>query len=229
VNALKRIIAGLAALLMLGAAVGSLAPFMMLLSTGLGITVINSLRAGMPTIAGALAIALGAHAVFLGSEWAWRVAKGPADSVKPSGLPGFMKIYLAAGLISLPAGVSIMKVREIETKRLEGAVKGNLGTIRSALSIYYGDMEGLYPDQPAALTVSGKYLRSIPSVWSGGDTSSALRLHKSNSEAAIYQSMEEASDTGKWGYINNGVNANYGSFFVDCTHTDTKGTVWTSY
>ena len=39
--------------------------------------------------------------------------------------------------------------------------KGNLGSIRSALAIYYGDMEGLYPDDLAAIE-NRRWLEKLP-------------------------------------------------------------------
>lgn len=42
--------------------------------------------------------------------------------------------------------------------------KWNLGALRSALSLYYGDLEGQYPEDITALTVGGKSLTTIP-AW----------------------------------------------------------------
>ena len=53
------------------------------------------------------------------------------------------------------AGAALVKSRE-------GRTKGNLGALRSALSIYYGDKEGRYPASPAEL-VPG-YIRAIPAA-----------------------------------------------------------------
>lgn len=99
--------------------------------------------------------------------------------------------------------------------------KGNLGAIRSALSIYYGDMEGVYPADLRSLTVDGKYLSSIPEV-------AARPRHAATSEIEHYPARVPG-DTGKWGYANDPAHEDFGKLWVDCTHTDTKGLLWTSY
>ncbi len=44
----------------------------------------------------------------------------------------------------------------------ENATKANLGIMCSAISIFYGDLEGIYPLDLGQLTKSGKYLPAIP-------------------------------------------------------------------
>jgi len=38
-----------------------------------------------------------------------------------------------------------------------------------------------------------------------------------------------SSDFGGWIYDDVASDGNYGKVFVNCTHTETKGTVWTAY
>jgi hypothetical protein len=37
------------------------------------------------------------------------------------------------------------------------------------------------------------------------------------------------TDAGGWGYDNTVGDGWYGNIIVNCTHTDTKGTIWTAY
>ncbi|MBI5208944.1 MAG: hypothetical protein HY927_03115 [Elusimicrobia bacterium] len=37
------------------------------------------------------------------------------------------------------------------------------------------------------------------------------------------------ADTGKWGYVNDPASPDFGLVFIDCTHTDAKGSRWSSY
>ena len=94
-----------------------------------------------------------------------------------------------------------------------------MGSIRGALSIYYGDLEGSYPDNMASLTLSGKYLQSVPVAKAPnyhGDTSTVI--------------LTSAANDGKgWAYNNVAGTADYGNVLVNCTHTDSKGSVWTAY
>ncbi|MFI5362392.1 MAG: hypothetical protein ACHQ49_10515 [Elusimicrobiota bacterium] len=105
---------------------------------------------------------------------------------------------------------------------LEGATRGNLGALRSALTIYYGDMDGQYPLALVGLTIGGKYLSAVPPVV-------APNYHASNTNEEVYIVSEAVDDSGGWKYDDLAGDGNYGMVFVNCTHTDTKGTVWTSY
>jgi len=106
----------------------------------------------------------------------------------------------------------------------EGATKGNLGAIRSALSIYYGDLEGQYPRDLSDLTAAGKYLASLPRA----------KTPKYHPDSSAVQSLTSAdaqlgrfSDAGGWAYVVSGSSA--GTVLVNCTHTDSRGNSWTSY
>lgn len=97
--------------------------------------------------------------------------------------------------------------------------KRSLGSIRSALSIYYGDMEGQYPQDLAMLTIGGKYLSAIPKVGPG-------TMHPASS---LIRNGATPTDEGGWLYNNLPSSANAGNVMINCTHTDSKGSAWTTY
>ena len=130
-----------------------------------------------------------------------------------------IELMIVVAIIGILAAIAIPKFAELIRKSNEGASKGNLGAIRSALSIYYGDMEGSYPDNMAALTVAGKYLSNVP-------VAKSPNYHADSSTA---EEDTGAGDAGGWHYNNSVGNANNGTLLVNCSHTDTKGTIWTSY
>ncbi|MBI5239733.1 MAG: hypothetical protein HY926_04615 [Elusimicrobia bacterium] len=80
-------------------------------------------------------------------------------------------------------------------------------------------MEGQYPATVESLTASGKYLSTVP-------TAKAPNYH-SDASGITYQAT--ANDGGGWSYNNTQGDPNQGTILVNCTHTDTKGTVWTVY
>ena len=137
------------------------------------------------------------------------------------GASGFtlIELMIVVAIIGILAAIAIPKFASLIRKSSEGASKGNLGAIRSALSIYYGDMEGQYPATVESLTVGGKYLGTLPSA-------KAPNYH-SDATAVTYQAS--ANDGAGWSYNNTTGDANQGALMVNCTHTDTKGTVWTVY
>jgi prepilin-type N-terminal cleavage/methylation domain-containing protein len=134
-----------------------------------------------------------------------------------------IELMIVVAIIGILAAIAIPKFAELIRKSGEGASKGNLGAIRSSLSIYYGDMEGQYPNQIQGLTVAGKYLAVIPVAKTPSyhpDTSS---------EVDGTLAIDDAVNTGQWAYDNVTTDTNMGTMLIGCTHTDTKGNIWTSY
>ncbi len=56
-----------------------------------------------------------------------------------------IELMLVVAILALLAAIAIPKFADMVDKAREARMKGNLGTLRSALSIYYADNEGLYP------------------------------------------------------------------------------------
>lgn len=115
--------------------------------------------------------------------------------------------------------IAINKFRGLTRMGSEGASRGNLGAIRSALSIYYGDTAGVYPSSLNSLTEGGKYLREIPMAI-------VPYYHRDSSKVTFGKVPD---DSGGWVYDNDPKDKDFGLVFVNCTHTDTKGSSWNSY
>ena len=143
------------------------------------------------------------------------------NKTKKRGASGFtlIELMIVVAIIGILAAIAIPKFASLIRKSSEGASKGNLGAIRSALSIYYGDMEGQYPATVESLTFNGKYLGTLPSA-------KAPNYHTDSAGVAY---VTVSNDGGGWGYNNVNANANQGTVLVNCTHTDTKGSTWTVY
>ena len=56
-----------------------------------------------------------------------------------------IELMIVVAIIGILAAIAIPQFANLVAKSQEGRCKANLGTIRSALSIYYGDLEGNYP------------------------------------------------------------------------------------
>jgi prepilin-type N-terminal cleavage/methylation domain-containing protein len=132
-----------------------------------------------------------------------------------------IELMIVVAIIGILAAIAIPKFADLIRKSGEGASKGNLGAIRSSLSIYYGDMEGQYPSVFSALTVSGNYLSAIPQAKTPN--------YHSDSASENDGIMNGETGLGGWYYDNLAGDANLGYIAINCTHTDTKGSVWSMY
>ncbi|MFA5974754.1 MAG: prepilin-type N-terminal cleavage/methylation domain-containing protein [Elusimicrobiota bacterium] len=139
-----------------------------------------------------------------------------------------IELMIVVAIIGILAAIAIPQFANMVSKSQEGATKGNLGSIRSALSIYYGDNEGVYPVAAASLavlTTAQKYMQSIPSATLPRTTNNGAGHGTS---AAVVNTL---GDAGGWYYNNDNsaTSTTYGSLVVNCSHNDLKSSPWTSY
>jgi prepilin-type N-terminal cleavage/methylation domain-containing protein len=141
-----------------------------------------------------------------------------------------MELLIVVAVLAIMAAIAMPKFAGMLQKAQEGALKGNLGTMRSALSIYYSD-QGQYPVCPAIGPASAvldslvpAYIKDIPPVKSG--------LHPPVSTVYCDAEMVPGSihDSQGWYYDGNlPEDAYHGGIWVACDHGDSVGREWTTY
>jgi general secretion pathway protein G len=143
-----------------------------------------------------------------------------------------IELMIVVAIIGILSAIAIPKFADLIRKSNEGATKGNLGAVRSALSIYYGEQEGRYPtiatQVPADLTMdNGKYIKAMPVSYCPPYFGKLATVTALSTFAAL------GNDTGNWGYQQNATPAatdkQWGDIWVNCASTDSKGTVWAVY
>lgn len=132
------------------------------------------------------------------------------------------ELMIVVAIVGILAAIAIPKFAELVRRSHEGATKGNLSAIRSALSIHYRDFPGLFPYHLAALLPGGKYLSSIPKA-------KTPTYHPDSVAVRLAATRMDADDAGGWLYLSDPASKEYGAVYVNCTHTDSKGTAWTVY
>ena len=75
-----------------------------------------------------------------------------------------IELMLVVAMISILAAIAIPRFADMVGHSEEGATKANLGVLRTAISIYYSDTEGIYPADLDTLTIGDRYLNTIPTA-----------------------------------------------------------------
>jgi prepilin-type N-terminal cleavage/methylation domain-containing protein len=155
-----------------------------------------------------------------------------------------IELMIVVAIIGILAAIAIPKFADLIRKSNEGATKGNLGALRSALSIYYADNDA-YPavlDSAANTAIvipafTPKYIKEIPASYCAGTHLKNYGVYAQDLRVVT----AIANDLGGWGY--DGCSASYlgdamtrdqnlrswGSVVVSCLHRDTKNVTWSRY
>ena len=136
-----------------------------------------------------------------------------------------IELMIVVAIIGILAAVAIPKFANLIRQANEASCKGNLGAIRSALSIYYGSNEGIYPSTIGALVPN--YMAEIPNAKCGAPGYGSANTEDDETDGTVsYGSSTKADDDGDWWY-NSGRSKSgqyEGTVKVDAQATDTKGT-----
>ncbi len=137
-----------------------------------------------------------------------------------------IELMIVVAIIGILAALALPKFASLVEKSREAATKGNLNALVGAVSIYYGDNEGVFPEiiNCGLNYTFSNYLESIPPVkatHSGvgtGITDSPSGTNVMHSQAAIL-----AKGSG-WRY-----NALDGHMYVNSSITDSKKMPYSTY
>ena len=143
-----------------------------------------------------------------------------------------IELMLVVAIIGLLAAIALPKFANLVIKSKEASLKGKLGALRSAISIYYADNEGRHAR--LGYVVGGlqnilvpKYLNEIPRLQIptvpnhplGSALVSGFPVTDWVLCGAPGSYCDFATDTV----------ANNGTLVINCTHTDSTGTTWSRW
>jgi len=139
-----------------------------------------------------------------------------------------IELMIVVAIIGILAAIAIPKFADLINKSKEGATKGALSSVRSALQVYYGDNEGWFPaDDLSILVANAKYINEIPL---------AKLPTTGHADARTVVTISSMTGGGGWVYMDNPGRSKYwGTLVANCIHSDIKGqttgtsTPWTSF
>lgn len=154
------------------------------------------------------------------------------ESMKKSNGFTLIELMIVVAIIGILAAVAIPRFADMLEKAREGATKGNIGAIKSAITIYYGDNEGKWPSNLDVSSTGAfrKYLEKMPAVkvTHGFDKTTGTLSGTANS--VVYVNVKPADSstaTDGWAYATAGIDE--GSVWVNNGATDTRGIRYTTY
>ena len=141
-----------------------------------------------------------------------------------------IELMLVVAIIGLLAAIALPKFANLVIKAKEASIKGKLGALRSAASIYYADNEGAYgnPSDLSGLLVP-RYMDSIPAITIPTHSAHPLRNGGYIDDLFVsgpgdWNNPAGIPDLCAWYYC-----CLDGNLRVNCTHTDSKGTTWSQW
>ena len=153
---------------------------------------------------------------------------------RPSRGSGFtlVELMMSIAILSILLAVAVPKFADSVLHAKEGNAKGQLAAIRGALSLYYGDNNGLPPNCAAVEPNSNvltnalvpRYLDAIPKVDNA--------LHPATNNVYCDANMVDGSDHDGTGWYYDGLqpsDSGAGSVWIACDHESMTGQSWTTY
>lgn len=133
-----------------------------------------------------------------------------------------VELMFVVAIIGVLSVVMIPQMSNAIRRAHESTTKGNLATMREALTMYSVDHEGLYPQDNLTSLITFGYLKEIP-------LKSTPPYHPDGNSVSAGDEDSWANSRGDWYYDNVPGDPLFGKVWVDCDHMDLKGNRWTTY
>jgi len=146
-----------------------------------------------------------------------------------------IELMIVVAIIGLLAAIAIPKFADMVRRGKESAARGQLGAVRSAISIYYADNEGMFPTVPLGfnrtelihtLTARTKYLqRWVPLMVPKHHPSTFTIDQVAHGDFAL---IDPVCD-GEFVYVAARAASAWGKIAIECYHRDLKNSIWSTF
>lgn len=131
-----------------------------------------------------------------------------------------LELMIVVTIIAVFASIAVPRFGLLITTSNENATRAKLDSMRKAIRMIYVDLEGHYPaDLNDILLPGSKYMQGSMPVYT--------QAHGSTTDIDYVLAKDTTTDAGGWAYVTSGTDQ--GTVWVQCTHTDNRGSVWASY
>jgi prepilin-type N-terminal cleavage/methylation domain-containing protein len=139
-----------------------------------------------------------------------------------------IELMIVVAIIGILAAIAIPKFADMLEKSREGSTKGNVGALKAASGIYYGDNPGVWPTTLDTANVFrySMYIDGIPAVKVTGkfDSSSTGYSPVGLTVAQVAGGTVPNSRSAGWMYDSTG-----GKLYVNSTLQDSKKVAYSFY
>ena len=152
-----------------------------------------------------------------------------------------IELMIVVAVLGILAAVAVPKYANMTRKSQEGATRGGLASLRSALTIYVSDNEGLPPlslGSPGGAPASQLYVDVMVPKYNFEIPSTQLRIYYDDNNVIYVKAVEGnfdgnksshtptgGTDIGGWAYTS----STEGAIWASCSRTDTSNrdiTTW---
>ncbi len=136
-----------------------------------------------------------------------------------------IELMIVVAIIGILAAIAIPRFAQMLEKAREAATKGNVGALKSAASIYYGDWEGTWPTTLAIENSFSQYMDVIPSVKVGAPNNPDTDPSVNGDGVTYILRLTRPTGLGEgWAY-----DSSTGNVYVNSVALDTKNQPYTTY
>lgn len=144
-------------------------------------------------------------------------SSGNNDSGEEARLNTLKKIERTLGTSIDPRELKLTR-----EKAESGRMKGALSSLRSAIQIFYGDKEGVFPNDLSELTEKSKYITQIPYIMPPGHEKKSNDVKIVSSVKTMEELIKIVDDAGGWLYVNDKSSPMWGTIVINCNHKDVQ-------